>query len=392
MKFHVSRNVFAVTFVLVVGTVSSAQLVERSFRFGDSTFSLQKLADLKLNEREKRYGPGIRTASAGDFVVGAANGGVKLWNTRTGQSKLCPGEANRTYNHIALSKNGKFLAGYRNKRIYIWETSTCRTLKFLEVAKDLNLYGLAISSDGKYLFFAHDDSRLLRKREKVVLWDIELGKEIADLQPERLPVFGSGYDPLFDKEALRPANGAFSPDSRILAVQYSYRIYLWNVETGTMIRRLVDGSLDYEASQGGIYRVNFSHDGSLLLSQAADGTVKIWDVQRGDLKQTLRINDRVHGRASFSRDNRYVAAGDRKGEISIWEASTGEMLWKQRLRSYLPSFSSPEVSLLSVESGDIFDVRSGEKIDGIRGEFLSDGKLLVKEKDGNMSIWSVERK
>ena len=392
MKFHVSRNVFAVTFVLVVGTVSSAQLVERSFRFGDSTFSLQKLADLKLNEREKRYGPGIRTASAGDFVVGAANGGVKLWNTRTGRSKLCPGEANRTYNHIALSKNGKFLAGYRNKRIYIWETSTCRTLKFLEVAKDLNLYGLAISSDGKYLFFAHDDSRLLRKREKVVLWDIELGKEIADLQPERLPVFGSGYDPLFDKEALRPANGAFSPDSRILAVQYSYRIYLWNVETGTMIRRLVDGSLDYEASQGGIYRVNFSHDGSLLLSQAADGTVKIWDVQRGDLKQTLRINDRVHGRASFSRDNRYVAAGDRKGEISIWEASTGEMLWKQRLRSYLPSFSSPEVSLLSVESGDIFDVRSGEKIDGIRGEFLSDGKLLVKEKDGNMSIWSVERK
>ncbi|HMO80000.1 MAG TPA: hypothetical protein PKD24_04345 [Pyrinomonadaceae bacterium] len=347
---------------------------------------------MKLNEREKRYGPGIRTASAGDFVVGAANGGVKLWNTRTGQSKLCPGEANRTYNHIALSKNGKFLAGYRNKRIYIWETSTCRTLKFLEVAKDLNLYGLAISSDGKYLFFAHDDSRLLRKREKVVLWDIELGKEIADLQPERLPVFGSGYDPLFDKEALRPANGAFSPDSRILAVQYSYRIYLWNVETGTMIRRLVDGSLDYEASQGGIYRVNFSHDGSLLLSQAADGTVKIWDVQRGDLKQTLRINDRVHGRASFSRDNRYVAAGDRKGEISIWEASTGEMLWKQRLRSYLPSFSSPEVSLLSVESGDIFDVRSGEKIDGIRGEFLSDGKLLVKEKDGNMSIWSVERK
>lgn len=392
MKFHVSRNVFAATFLFVVGTVTYAQVLERSFRFGDGTFKLQKLADLELNKRERRDGPGIRTASAGDFVVGAANGGVKLWNTRTGQSKLCPGEANRTYNHIALSKNGKYLAGYRNKRIYIWETSTCRTLGFVEVAKDLNRGGLTISSNGKYLFYAHDDSRFLRSREKIVLWDIERGKEIADLQPERLPIYRSGYDPLFDKDALRLANGAFSPDSRILAVQYGYRIYFWNVETGTINQRLVDGSLDYEASQGGIYDVRFSADGTLLLSQAADGTVKIWDVQTGDLKQTLRINDRVHGRASVSRDNRYVAAGDRRGEISIWEASTGKMLWKQRLRSYLPSFSSPEVSLLSVESGDIFDVRSGEKVEGIQGEFLSDGKLLVKEKDGNMSIWSVERK
>ena len=375
--------------ILMLGPLSFGQLVERTVRSGDSTFDLEKLADLELTERERRDGPGIRTASSGGLVVGAANGGFKLWNTRTGQGKLCPGEANRTYNHIALSKNGKFLAGYRNKRIYIWETSTCRTLKFVEVAKDLNLYGLAISSDGEYLFYAHDNSRILRSREKIVLWDIERGKEIADLQPERLPIFGNGYDPLFDKGSLRPANGSFSPDSRILAVQYSYRIYLWNVETGTTIRRLVDKSLDDEASQVWIYDVSFSEDGSLLLSRAADGTVKVWDVQTGDLKQTLRINDRVHGKASFSKDNRYVAAGDRKGEISVWEVSCGKMLWKQRLKSYLPSFSSPEVSLISVESGDIFDVRSGEKVEGIRGEFLSDGKLLVKQDDGNFSTWAV---
>lgn len=368
-----------------------AQSSERIIRHGNRTFNLQKVAELELTERERRYGPGIRAGGAGEYAFGSASGGIKVWNLRTGQSKLCAGEANRTYNRIALSKNGKFLAGYRNKKIYIWETSTCRTLKFLEVARDLNLYGLALSSNGKYLFYAHDDSRFLRSREKIVLWDIGRGKEIANLQPERLPIFGSGYDPLFDKEALRPANGTFSPDSRILAVQYSYRIYLWNVEAGTMIRRLVDGSLDYEASQGGIYEVSFSEDGSLLLSRAADGTVKVWDVQTGDLKQTFRINDRVHGRASFSRDNRYVAAGDRKGEISVWEVSSGKMLWKQRLKSYLPLFSSPEVSLISVESGDIFDVRTGEKLESFRGEFLSDGTLLKKENDGNMSIWNVQR-
>jgi WD40 repeat protein len=391
MNNSIWQEVLLVVLVSMLGTAVSAQSEQRSFRFGDSTFNLEKLADLELTERERRYGPGIRAGGAGEYAFGSASGGIKVWNLRTGQSRLCAGEANRTYNRIALSKNGKFLAGYRNKKIYIWETSTCRTLKFLEVARDLNLYGLALSSNGKYLFYAHDDSRFLRSREKIVLWDIERGKEIANLQPERLPIFGSGYDPLFDKEALRPANGTFSPDSRILAVQYSYRIYLWNVEAGTMIRRLVDKSLDDEASQGGIYEVSFSEDGSMLLSRAADGTVKVWDVQTGDLKQTFRINDRVHGRASFSRDNRYVAAGDRKGEISVWEVSSGKMLWKQRLKSYLPLFSSPEVSLISVESGDIFDVRTGEKIEGIRGEFLSDGKLLVKQDDGNFSTWAVRR-
>jgi WD40 repeat protein len=154
---------------------------------------------------------------------------------------------------------------------------------------------------------------------------------------------------------------------------------------------LVDKRLDYETSQGSIYEVRFSVDGSLLLSRAADGTVKVWDVQSGDLKQTLRLNASVHGQTSFSRDNTYIATGDNKGKISVWEVSSGKMLWKKSIKKHNPSFSSPDVSLISVESGDIFDVSTGEKLEGIRGEFLSDGKLLKRDRDGKISIWSVQR-
>ncbi len=397
MIYSIIKTMLCFIMLICLQNTMRGQSSEMVFQVENGKITLRKIADFDLDERERKYGAGIRTDNSGNYSISSAEGGIKVWNTSTGKYKFCVGESGKTYNQIVLSNNGKFLAGYRGKRIFIWETGDCRLLKSLEVSKDLNNRGLAISSNGKYLFYAFDYSNTPNSREKVSLWDIEDGADKIDLQPERLPIYKSGYDPYYDRDTLRLASADFSPDSKIIAVQYAYRIYLWDVETGKVIHRMVDGTLNKQSvekkiSQGGIYHIKFSNDGSLLASWAADGTVKVWDVQTAELKQTFRIKDKVHGQTLFSKDNKYIATGGSKGEISLWETASGKMLWKGGKKNFTPLFSSPEVGLLSVESGDIYDLITGKILKEIKGEFFDDGSLIMKDSDGNLSVWKVERR
>lgn len=384
------KNILFALFLIGISLNISAQ-ERRSSRFGNDEIVLSKSGVLELQNERKYRGYLVKLTNTESKLAIGYKGGVQVWDTAAGSYKLCLGDEARTYNDLALSQNGEYLAGYREKKIFVWETASCRVVTSIEVDKDLNSNGLAISSNGKYLFYVHDASRLFRKREKIILWDIERGVEIGDLQPEKLPIFPSGYDPLFSKDALRRPTADFSPDSKLLAVQYSYRIYLWDVETGKAVHRFVDSSLADEMSHVAIYDIHFIRDGSHLVTRGADGRVRLWDVEKNELVQTFVIRDRVHGRATLRKDNKYLAAGGITGEISIWDVATGEILWKGARKNYFPSFSDPEVGLVSVESGDIYDLKTGQKLEGINGEFLSDGKLMVKEKDGNYSTWLVER-
>ncbi|PHH75320.1 hypothetical protein CDD80_2476 [Ophiocordyceps camponoti-rufipedis] len=69
----------------------------------------------------------------------------------------------------------------------------------------------------------------------------------------------------------------WSPDGRLLAAVSGCYIQLWNTATGTMVHTLED-------SQGIEPRnLAFSHDGKHLVSQLTDETVRLWDIQTGNM-------------------------------------------------------------------------------------------------------------
>ncbi|MBW8035289.1 MAG: hypothetical protein FVQ79_06590, partial [Planctomycetes bacterium] len=82
----------------------------------------------------------------------------------------------------------------------------------------------------------------------------------------------------------------------------------------------------FPVTQGSIYAVALSHEGKMLGSCAADGTIQLWDIESSKLLYILgNKGDRMIS-MSFSGDSRFIAALSRTGRISIGNVSNGQLV------------------------------------------------------------------
>jgi len=101
---------------------------------------------------------------------------------------------------------------------------------------------------------------------------------------------------------------------------------VWNIEHALQAHTL-------HGHRGEIYALEFSTDGSTLLSASGDRTVRLWDVTCLDAKKADAItsssrvltveeaakSDVAFTSVSISQNSRYVAAGSLDGVIRVWD-------------------------------------------------------------------------
>lgn len=109
--------------------------------------------------------------------------------------------------------------------------------------------------------------------------------------------------------------------------------------------------------------IELSRDGRYLVSGAAGGTpnagndnsVKIWNVNNGQLVRLLSGNRGPAHAISISPDNRIVVAGSNwfHGQISVWDAQNGSLLYELPGHTYdtWDTQFSPDGSLLASVGG-----------------------------------------
>jgi WD40 repeat protein len=178
----------------------------------------------------------------------------------------------------------------------------------------------------------------------VILWDAATGAQAAVLDT-------------FDKQA--GSGVAFSPDSRLVAAAGTAgTVRIWSVPDGALRQTVSDGTRSAE-------HLAWSPDGHALAVSSADGTVKAWDVTTG--REIARF---AHGRgtvsAAFTADGSRIAVASSDRTISIWDVRSASLL--RRLEGHGEAVHavafSPDGSRLSSASSDgtlrVWDTAGGD--------------------------------
>ena len=152
---------------------------------------------------------------------------------------------------------------------------------------------------------------------------------------------------------------SYSPDGRTIAsASWDGTVKLWNVESGDIIFNL-------EGHTGGVDALSFSPDGRTLASGSWDGAVKLWDFESGDIIFTLEEHTGGVDAVSFSPDGRTLASGSWDGTVKLW----------------------------AIERGDITATLEGVASAATSVSYSPDGRTLaVGTMDGAVQLWDLENR
>lgn len=153
---------------------------------------------------------------------------------------------------------------------------------------------------------AADGGRLLAGSKKggFGVWDLRRGAQVVALQGHRLSV----------------SSVAISGDGRFgLSGGYDKAARLWNLDSGELLETL------YAANEGVVYAVALSADGRLALTGAADGALRLWDLPAGSLRATLAGHTHRIYALALSADGRHALSGSHDRSVKVWDLASGEL-------------------------------------------------------------------
>lgn len=267
---------------------------------------------------------------------GIDQGGVRLWDVRTGEVKKQLAEGEDSGSIMAISSNGTIVGEVgADETLRLWNTSLGEKKTVLMSGSSVST--LALSPDGATLAVGYPS--------RIVLVDTVTGEAVQALagqqsQPTKINCL------------------VFSADGRTLASGEDGRVEVWDLATG-QIRKTI-------AADGSVTALRFAPDGRTLASGSQDGSVSLWDLQTGSLSLELRKHTAAVNAIAFSTAGDLMASGGDDRTVIIWETATGKA--RRTLKGHDLAVTSlafsPNASLLACGSGNasvvLWDVQTGK--------------------------------
>lgn len=259
------------------------------------------------------------------------NGGIKLWDSRTGEVKKAAGAEAETGSLAAISNNGNTIAEVApDDSIRVWNAATGEHR--IIPARDSKVSAVAVSGDGKIVATAYAGAIVI--------------SEASDLKPVR------AIEGVSDISQV-----ALSNDGSLVAAASKGAVKIWGVDgnvkqsiaAGGEVTALKFGSHDQLLAIGrkdgsvGVWNVNgqlvfdarkhgsavnaiaFSNDGVLMASGGDDRTAIIWEVASGKTRRSLKGHDLAITSLAFSPDATELAVGSGNASVVLWQVEKGKL-------------------------------------------------------------------
>lgn len=217
----------------------------------------------------------------------------------------------------------------------------------------------------------------------IAIWDIQTGQVVHEINPRIREV----------------GHVAFSTDGSLLAVaSFGPSIKLWEVNSGQVVR-----NFDMPEVMG-FFSVAFSPDGKQLAAGTPQlGRVTLWDVESGQITGALEVGDKsdMHD-IEYSPDGKLMVGGGTGYSVGVWEVTSGKLVDQLPLNNGIYGLTfSPDGKILALAScnrvAQLWDVATGRALRNLRHAdelmsvaFSPDGSMLATGGyDNKVVVWGI---
>jgi DNA-binding beta-propeller fold protein YncE len=309
------------------------------------------------------------------FTISALAIALFVPSARAGEPEMLPLQHGGAVVTCAFSPDGKQVITAADKVLRLWDLSTGREAKKIELAD--KVAHVLFSPDGRSLI-----TLPAAKGGALQLTDATTGKGLWTAQVGRGALTSVAVSP----DGKRIAVG--SDDCTVSAI---------DAASGKMLMRA-------QGHRAAVTSVAISPDGKQLATGGADNSVLVWDLPTG--RQLLRVQ--AHNKpvecVAFSPDGKLLASGGQDKTVRLFDTATGKELRQLEVEAVRCVAFSPDGKLVAVAGGEkpvrLFDAataKEARQFGGLQGKvnhlaFSPDGtRLVTAGGDGTAIVWDLTR-
>lgn len=309
----------------------------------------RKIAAIAASEARARNDGSRFSTLAGGPCDSEEKSLVQVWAADTAKliNRVCVGNADNG----SLGIDGKVFASLdtKSKKSRIWDADLGKETAGAQLQVDVStLSKVEFGPDQTFM------SGVIAERS-VGIWDLATGAQLAILS-----------DRLEDIYDAPP-----SPDGKLILVKSKKTASIWDWRQGKVLMT----HSDLAASL-------FGDNGSVLVTQSVDGTIRLWDIASGKSVGKFPANSGLMTAADVNRGQDRFIAGFGHGSVVVWDLASGKAM--ASIDGHGRAVAEAHVSadgaraMTAAEDGKaiIWDVASGKRVallEALGGEVLLTG-------------------
>ncbi len=190
----------------------------------------------------------------------------------------------------------------------------------------------------------------------------------------------------------------WSPDgSKIVSTGIENNAFIWDSETGDRLHTLI-------GHENTLFQADWSPDGSKIVTTSDDETAKIWDAKSGNMLHTLSGHTHVVFDSEFSPDGNYAATASFDATAKIWDANNGSLVhtlsghgdrvyhisWSPDGKYLATTSRDSTVIVWNIAEGTIHQILENHFWEKRNAAWSPDGTMLAAGGNSAIYIWGAQ--